>query len=101
LRDAHDPVRSTAARSLRLAIGPDIDALLAAAIASDADPGVREAAVFAASFRHPVGDVIGEALVQAAKADPMDYVRSAAISLLRQNPSCSPRIAETLANRRT
>jgi HEAT repeats len=98
LRDPHDPVRSTAARALRLASGADIDAVLAAAISSDPDPTVREAAISATSFRHPIGKVIGEALVQAANADPFDYVRSAAISLLRQNPDCSPRIPETLAS---
>jgi hypothetical protein len=98
LRDPHDPVRSTAARALRLASGADIDAVLAAAISSDPDPTVREAAISATSFRHPIGEVIGEALVQAANADPFDYVRTAAISLLRQNPDCSPRIPETLAS---
>ena len=98
LRNPNDPVRSTAARAIRLASGSDIDALLAAAISSDPDPAVREAAISATSFRHPIGEVIGEALVQAANADPFDYVRSAAISLLRQNPDCSPRIPETLAS---
>jgi hypothetical protein len=97
LRDPGNPARATAARALRLAMGPDIDALLGATIRSDSDAAVRGAAIFAVSFRHPMGSAIGEALLQAAKADPVDYVRSAAISLLRQSPNSAPNIPETLA----
>lgn len=97
LRDPRAPVRSAAARALRLAPGPEIDRLLAATIASDHDPGVRAAAIFAAGFRRPLGAALGEALLRAAKADPADYVRSGAVTLLRRNPDSSPRVAETLA----
>jgi len=97
LGDFREPVRAAAVRALRLADGPEIAGLLSAAITTDHDPGVRTAAIFAASFRHPMGPVLGEALVRTAKADPVDYVRGDAITLLRQNPDASPRIAETLA----
>jgi hypothetical protein len=96
LHDAHDPARLAAARALRLVSGPEVDGLLSRTITSDQDPGVRFAALFAASFHHPIGPVLGEALVQAARADPVEYVRSRAITLLRQNPDASPRIAESL-----
>jgi hypothetical protein len=96
LRDAHDPARLAAARALRLAGGPEVDGLLATAITSDEDPAVRSAAVSAAGFHHPIGLVLGEALVEAARADAVDYVRSRAITLLRQNPDASPRISESL-----
>lgn len=97
LRDPREPVRAAAARALRLAPGPEIDRLLSATITSDHDPGVRADAIFAASFRRPLSLQLGEALVHAASADPIDYVRSNAVMLLRQNPEASPRIAETLA----
>jgi hypothetical protein len=97
LRDPRAPVRSAAARALRLAPGPEIDRLLASSITSDADPHVRAEAVFAASFRHPLSSAIGEALVNAARSDAAEIVRSSAVTLLRHNPDASPRVAETLA----
>ena len=96
LRDTSAPVRAAAARALRLAAGSEVDSLLSAVITGDHDPGVRAAAIFAVSFRHPIGSVLGEALVRAAKADPVEYVRSGAVTLLRQNPDAFARIAETL-----
>lgn len=80
----HDPrvlVRAAAARALRLAAGPEVDHLLSAAIIEDPDPAVRAAAIFAVSFRHPIGQVIGEALLHAANADPVEYVRRSAKAL--------------------
>jgi hypothetical protein len=97
LSDPRIPVRAAAARALRLAPGPGVDHLLSAAITGDHDPSVRAAAIFAVSFRHPIGQAIGEALLRAANSDPFEYVRSAAITLLRQNPNASPGIAQTLA----
>jgi hypothetical protein len=97
LRDIHDATRRAAARALRLANGPEVEDLLSTTITSDEDPAVRSAALFAAGFHHRMGPVLGDALVQAARADPIDYLRSRAITLLRQNPEASPRIAETLA----
>jgi hypothetical protein len=97
LRDPREPLRAAAARSLRLAPGPEIDLLLAAAITSDVDPQVRLEAIFAAGFRRPLSSTIGEALVNAARSDVAEVVRSGAVTLLRRNPGASPRIAETLA----
>ena len=71
--------------------------MLSSAITDDHDPGVRSSAIFAASFRHPIGPQLGEALVRVAKTDPVEYVRSSAVTLLRQNPDASPHVAETLA----
>ena len=61
------------------------------------DPGVRAAAIFAASFRKPIAPKLSDALVQAAKADPVEHVRTSAITLLRQHPGDAPHLAETLA----
>ena len=97
LRDPREPLRAAAARALRLAPGPEIDRLLAAAIISDVDPHVRVEAIFAAGFRHPLSSTIGEALVNAARSDAAEVVRSGAVTLLRHNPDASPRIGETLA----
>jgi hypothetical protein len=96
LRDSRAPVRAAAARGLRLAAGPDVDRLLSIAIASDPDPSVCAAAVFASSFRRPLPPLIGEALVRAARENPADYVRSDAVNLLRQHPDASPHTAEIL-----
>ena len=96
LRDPRTPVRA-AARALRLATGPEIDLWLSAAIASDADPGVRADAIFAAGFHRPLGLRLVDALLQVARGDSVDYVRSNAITLLRRNSDASPDIARTLA----
>jgi hypothetical protein len=97
LSDPRTPVRAAAARALRLATGPEIDRWLSAAIASDADPGVRADAIFAGGFHHPLGLRLVDALLQVARGDSVDYVRSNAITLLRRNPDASPDIAKTLA----
>jgi HEAT repeat protein len=97
MRDARPVLRAAAARSLRLAPGSEIDRVLATAISSDKDPRVRADAIFAASFRRPLASELGEALVHAAKSDDADYVRSAAVSLLRRNPNVSPGVTQTLA----
>jgi hypothetical protein len=97
LHDPRGPVRAAAARGLRLAGGDEVDRLLSATITSDQDSGVRAAAIFASGFRRPLAALIGEALVRAANEDAVEWVRSDAISMLRQNPGASPRTAETLA----
>jgi hypothetical protein len=97
LRDPREALRSAAARALRLAPGPEIDRLLSTAITSDHDPVVRADAIFAAGFRRPLGLPLGGALMQAAKADPVAYVRSNAVALLRKNTDASPDITKTLA----
>ena len=96
LRDHREAVRAAAARALRLANGSGIDDLLAATIAGDRAPIVRAAAIFAAGFRNPIAPVIGDALVGVARADPVEHVRTGAVTLLRQNPNASPHIRETL-----
>jgi hypothetical protein len=97
LRDPRAPVRGAAARALRLAPGSAIDELLAATITSDRDPAVRADAIFAARFRRPLPAPIADALLNAASADDVDYVRSNAVAVLRLSPAASPRIAATLA----
>lgn len=95
----HDPaaaIRAAAARALRLAPGPDVDRLLAAAITSDPVGVVRSDAIFATRFRHPLSASLADALMQAAGADTARFVRSNAIAVLRQNPTASPQIPETL-----
>jgi len=96
LHDPRDAVRIAAARALRLAEAPEIDGLLSAAITGDREPQVRAAAIFATSFRRPTS-TLTEALMQAAKTDSVEYVRSAAIVQLRAHPQASPAIPETLA----
>jgi hypothetical protein len=59
---------------------PDVDRLLAATLRGDQDPTVRAAAVFAAGFRK-LGPLV-DALADAAENDPVDYVRSGAVTLL-------------------
>ena len=97
LRDSRVPIRAAAARALRLAPGPEVDGLLATVIASDSDPHVRADAIFSARFRRPLPAPIADALLETATSDSVDYVRSNAVALLRQNPTASPRISETLA----
>jgi HEAT repeat protein len=96
LGDDRESVRAAAARALRLAPGPDVDGLLAAAITSDSHPAVRADAIFAAGFRRPLSPQIGEALLRVAWEDPIGYVRSNAVTLLRRNAGVVPGIAETL-----
>ena len=97
LHDPRDAVRSAAAGALRLVSGPEIDGLLSAAIANDRDPEVRASAIFAAGFHHPIGQRVLDSLVRAAKTDPAEQVRVAALTLLQQNASVVPNLAETLA----
>jgi hypothetical protein len=96
LRDARAPVRAAAARGLRLSTELETDRMLAAAITTDDDPGVRTAAIIAAGFRHPLGPSLVDALRHAATMDAVEYVRSDAVTLLRQNPDASPQVLETL-----
>lgn len=96
LHESTVPIRSAAARGLRLAPGPDADHILATVINSDSDATVRADAVFATRFRHPLPASLADALMHAASYDTANYVRSDAIAVLRQNPTASPQIPETL-----
>jgi hypothetical protein len=73
-----------------------VDRTLAAVITSDSEAGVRSDAIFAARFRRPMPAPIADALLKAAASDKADYVRSDALAVLRQNPTASVRIPETL-----
>jgi hypothetical protein len=97
LHDSSPSIRAAAVRALRLASGPEVDRLLAAAMVSDSDSTVRADAIFATRFRHPLPDQLADALMRTASSDPITYVRSDALAVLIQNPAASPRIAETLA----
>jgi len=89
---AGDPrVRAAATRALRLVPDREADRLLAATLGRDADPTVRAAAIFAAGFR-PLGPLV-DVLIDTAQNDPIDYVRSGAVTLLAQNRQVSPQIA--------
>lgn len=96
LHDSRTSVRAAAARALRLAPGGEIDEALSAVMLRDSDPRVRADAIFASRFRRPLGASLGEALVRAAKADRVDYVRSDAVALLHQNLHTAPGAAEAL-----
>jgi HEAT repeat protein len=98
LRDSRVPVRSAAVRALRAAPGSEIDELLATVMSSDNAPAVRADAIFAARFRKPMATPVADALLHAASADTVDYVRSDAVALLRQNPTASPDIPHVLAS---
>lgn len=97
LHDPQDAIRSAAAAALRLVSGAEIDGLLANTISGDRDAEVRASAIFAAGFRRPIGPRLVQSLTHAAKTDPADQVRVAAITLLQQNASVVPNLAETLA----
>jgi hypothetical protein len=95
LSDALPQVRAAAARALRLAPSLPTDRLLASAITGDPDPTVRSAAIFAVGFRSIVPFV--EPLLRAAQRDDTEYVRGAAVALLRRNQEASPKIPKGLA----
>ena len=97
LKDSDVGVRSAAARALRLAVSSEADQHLATAIITDSEANVRDDAIFAARFHHPLQDVLTEALLQAASTDRVSYVRGNAIAVLRQNLAGSQRIALELS----
>jgi HEAT repeat protein len=97
LHDSNVPIRSAAARALRLAPGPDVDRVLANVITSDPDAHVRADAIFATRFRHPMPTPLVDSLLHAASADETRDIRSDAVAVLSLNPTASVRISETLA----
>jgi HEAT repeat protein len=72
LHHASVPIRAQAARTLRLAAGPDVHRLLANVITSDHDASVLADAIFATRFRHPPPAPLADALLHAASADADD-----------------------------
>ena len=94
LRDPKKTLRAAAARALRLVPGAEVEGLLAATIAGDRDAEVRAAAIFAATFRKPIGGTLRNALLRAATADSVEQVRTSAITLLGQQRG--PQVEETL-----
>jgi HEAT repeat protein len=86
---AGDPrVRAAATRALRLVPDAEADQLLAATLRRDRDPTVRAAALFAAGFRDL--DPLADALADAARNDPVEYVRAGAVTLLAREPQTAP-----------
>jgi hypothetical protein len=97
LHDPEDAIRSAAAAALRLVSGAGIDGLLANIITGDRDAEVRASAIFAAGFHRPIGPRLVQSVTHAAKTDPADQVRVAALTLLQQNAAVVSNLAETLA----
>lgn len=94
LHDSNAAVRAGAARALRKVKDPAADRLIAEAMTGDRDPGVRAAAVLAASFR-PIGPLV-EPLVHTVEGDPVDYVRTGAIEAVASHVDESPLIQKAL-----
>jgi len=97
LHDSAPKVRAAAARALRLVDDPAAVRLLVDTMIGDHDASVRSAAIFAATFRS-MEDSLVAALLQAAKSDPVDQLRSEAIVLLLRHQSSLPQVSEALAN---
>jgi HEAT repeat protein len=97
LHDSASKVRAAAARALRLVDDPAAARLLADTMIGDHDATVRSAAIFAATFRS-MEDSLVAALLQAAKSDLVDQVRSEAIVLLLRHQSSLPQVSQALAN---
>jgi HEAT repeat protein len=70
---------------------PEADRLLAATLRRDSDATVRAAAVFAAGFRKL--EPLTDALSEAAQADPAEFVRAGAATLLARKGSRSTQVA--------
>ncbi len=94
LGDGSAAVRAAAARALRRVKIPAADGLIARAMKDDADPSVRAAAVFASTFR-PLSPLL-EALSHTIEADPVDYVRTAAIEAVANHIDESPLVEKAL-----
>jgi hypothetical protein len=88
---ASPEVRVAAVRAYRLVPGSEVDGTLAAVMARDADETVRNAAVFAASFR-PVEPFV-EPLRDVLDREPSAAVRATAVGFLGRNVKTAPEIA--------
>ncbi len=94
LKDGSPVVRAAAVRALRKVTAPGTDQLISTTMTDDPDATVRDAAVFAATFR-PIAPLF-EALCRAIEADPTDYVRSAAIEAVAKHVDESPLVEKAL-----
>lgn len=74
------PLRIAAAKNLRLLPAPRTDELLGTLLSPEIDPPVREAALFAAGFRH--FEAMQQALAAVVQADPNVELRMAALGAL-------------------
>lgn len=88
-----------AARALRRVKIASADRLISAAMTDDADASLRAAAVFGATFR-PLTPLF-EALARTLQADPVDYVRSAAIEAVASHVDESPLVEQALVTAAT
>ena len=97
---ADDPrLRAAAARALRLIPDAEADRLIAATLRHDRDSTVRAAALFAAGFRKL--EPLSGALKETAQNDPVEYVRTGAVTLLAHNrqPAARTAIGDTSSSR--
>lgn len=72
------------------------ECLLCGLVSTRGRSAVRADAIFAARFRRPLPASITDSVAQAAEKDPIDYVRSDAVALLRHLPA-SPDIGDVFA----
>ena len=86
--------RANRAELPRLAPGLEVDRLLATVMDSDSSPLIRSDGYLAARFPPPAA--LADAVLHTASSDSVDYVPSDAVALIRQNPSASPNIPDTL-----
>ncbi len=94
LNDTRADVRASAVRALRKLKDPAAERLISTAMVDDPDPSVRAAAILATTFR-PIGAFI-EPLARTVRADPVEYVRSAAINSVASHIDTSPLIEQAL-----
>lgn len=95
LRDRRSDVRAAAVRALQSMHAPEVDALLAQSLASDASPDVREAAIASAQVREPTDAVI-DALASAGKQASDAHVRFRAVELMIRWLPSRPVLREAL-----
>lgn len=94
-RASSPEVRAAAVEGLRFLPAPEADQLLSDRLLFDDDPKVRNAAVFAASFR-PL-DPLLPAVERALHTDPVSTVRTALVQLLGARAGASPKARRLLA----
>jgi len=96
LKDAREDIRAMAARDLRLVPGPENDILLASVLTRESSAVVRADALFAMRFRQPFTVTLRDAIVNAARTDSAESIRSHAVSLLRNDAGQPAEVADVL-----